>query len=182
MLTEIISLCFASYFVNGCASGKNMNGSFKKKKLSGGDLKIGYVRDEEILSSTKEGKKMLEKIQKEKERISLKFQNDVINLDKEIKDYERKKPLLSVEEHKKKQKKLTELQEKLQNFEMENQQNFQTFQNKLISPLMNKIQENINNYALENEYDYILTHQPIVYAQEKYDITQKIIEMLDGSD
>lgn len=35
MLTEIISLCFASYFFNGCASGKNMNGSFKKK-LRGG--------------------------------------------------------------------------------------------------------------------------------------------------
>jgi basic membrane protein A and related proteins len=41
MLTEIISLCIASYLVNGCAARKNMNLLIKKKNNK--SLKVGFI-------------------------------------------------------------------------------------------------------------------------------------------
>ena len=169
MLTEIISLCFASYFVNGCASGKNMNGSFKKKKLSGGDLKIGYVIEDKIFSeysksknAENELKKFVNEKQKELDELTKKLEELVNSGVLNDEDIERKGQDIIIAQKR--------MQTKIQNKEVE----LKTF-------IFNKIREAVNKYAKEQKYDYILSQNSLFYADEKRNITENIIKILESS-
>ena len=100
MLTEIISLCFASYFFNGCASGKNMNASLKKKQLENGGLKIRYVSPQKIRLDYVEFKNAKKKSEEEKAKITEELNKVQIDIQNLVKSYEKKNILLSQEEKK----------------------------------------------------------------------------------
>lgn len=180
MLTEIISLCFASYFFNGCASGKNMNASLKKKRLSG-SLKIGYVNIDNLINETKIGINTLETLEGyrlTKEEILQQKLSEFEIMQSKLKD---QMALHNEELKTRKKQNLEALETEIQ----ELQQRFQTEllikEQKEMNNLMNKIQKGIDKYALVNEYDYILTLPSIAYADEyQKNITEDIKNILNN--
>ena len=52
-------------------------------------------------------------------------------------------------------------------------------QEQLIQPLLSNIHKAIETLAVENNYDVIFTLQGIGYIKDIYDVTDKVLELLD---
>lgn len=83
-----------------------------------------------------------------------------------------------------KESELTYLQNALQQFEAEAQRTIQEKQNALLKPVLERIGKAIEEVALSEGYSYILNPNVmdgsdiLLFAQEKYDISEKVLEKL----
>ena len=55
-------------------------------------------------------------------------------------------------------------------------------QSQLIQPLLDRLAKAIETLAIENEYDIIFTLQGIGYIKESYEVTDKVLELLNELD
>ena len=97
---------------------------------------------------------------------------------KESEDYKRDSAILSAEEKAKKQ---TAFEEKQREF-MRLSNNFNEQKtlrsNQELQTLLDAVKEVVEKIAVENGYDVVLQRGAAVYANEKYDITSKVMDSL----
>lgn len=145
------------------------------------ELKIGIVNSDKIIAGYN-GTKSIED-QVKKERAKLEQEATVRQKRLQEKQAELEKQSLLISEDRKKQ-----LTEELQREYMEYQkfvqqaynQSGQTTQ-KLLEPMIKKINDVLNRIAKTENYDFIFdTKGGVVYAKQTYDLSDKVIKILNS--
>lgn len=148
------------------------------------ELKIGYIRPQYIFEKYEPYKNAMKDLgEYEKEEIDkLKKMGD--EFQKEVQDAEKKALLMSEEMKMKKTEELQKRREELDKFydDIYNQRNGKLGkkQEELLQPIINRINEILMRVGKEDGYDYIFDAEgPVLYADEKYDLSDYILEELD---
>ena len=148
------------------------------------ELKIGYIRPQYIFTKYEPYKNAMKDLgEYEKEEIDkLKKMGD--EFQKEVQETEKKALLMSDEIKMKKQEEFQLRQIELDKFydDLYNQQNGKLVkkQEELLQPIINRINEILMRVGKEDSYDYIFDAEgPVLYADEKYDLSDYILEELD---
>jgi outer membrane protein len=146
-------------------------------------LKIGYIRPQYVFSKYepyKNAQKELEKYEKEEvdklQKLSEKFQQ-------EVQDAEKRALLMSEEMIQKKRDELQKQREYLDKYydELYKQPEgrLSKKQAELLQPIINRINEVLMRIGKDEGYDYIFDAEgPLLYANEKYDLSDYLLEEL----
>ena len=151
-------------------------------------MKLAYIRSEYIFQNYEpylESQKQLEEYQKKEFDTLQKMKED---LDKKIEDAQSKELLMTPEMKKSKMEELTKQGEELER-RYEALMNPDTGlmvkkQAELLQPIIDRINEVLMEIAKNEQYDFIFDATPgpqgntILYANEKYDISEQILEVL----
>ncbi|MFC1509443.1 OmpH family outer membrane protein [Candidatus Omnitrophota bacterium] len=146
-------------------------------------LKIGYIRPQYIFSKFepyKEAEKELRDYEKEEVDKLKKLETEY---EKEVKDAEKQVVLMSEEMIGAKTQELNKRRENINTFydELYKQPDGKLMkkQGELLQPIINRINEVLIRIGKEDGYDFILDAEgPVLYANEKYDISDYILEEL----
>lgn len=142
-------------------------------------MKIGFADMEQALALTKAGKRAKEKIEKEvsKRRSVLeKSRNEIMKLEEDFKKQE-----LVMSEKSKEKKKVEYLKkvEDLRNLVASNQQEMQTEEQKIATPILKKMSEVLQDLSKKKGYDIVVTKGALLYADETHDLTPELIKQFD---
>ena len=146
-------------------------------------LKIGYIRPQYIFSKF-EPYKEAEKELREYEKTEVnKLKKLEVEYEKEMKEAEKQVILMSEEMIGKKTQELNTRRENINKFydELYRQPDGKLMkkQGELLQPIINRINEVLTRIGKEDGYDFILDAEgPVLYANEKYDISDYILEEL----
>ncbi|MBN1292155.1 MAG: OmpH family outer membrane protein [Candidatus Latescibacteria bacterium] len=150
---------------------------------AGAELKIGYIRPQYIFDKYEPYKTAMKELgEYEKEEVD-KLQKQGEELQKEFQDAEKRALLMSEEMIQKKREELQKSREDLDKYydELYNQRTGKLVkeQEKLLQPIINRINEILMKIGKEENYDYIFDAEgPILYADEKYDLSDYLLEEL----
>ena len=147
------------------------------------ELKIGYIRPQYIFSKFepyKEAEKVLRDYEKKEVGELKKLETEY---EKEVKDAEKQVVLMSEEMIGKKTQELNQRRENINKFydELYRQPDGKLMkkQGELLQPIINRINGVLTRIGKEDGYDFILDAEgPVLYANEKYDISDYILEEL----
>ncbi len=148
------------------------------------ELKIGYIRPVYIFDKYEPYKDAMKDLgEYEKEEIDkLKKMGD--EFQKEFQEADKKALLMSEEMKMKKTVELQKRREELDKFydDIYKKKTGKNFKKKdeLIQPIINRINEILMRVGKEDGYDFIFDAEgPVLYADEKYDLSDYILEELD---
>ncbi len=148
--------------------------------------KIGYVDSKIIIESmedARDAQKNLDNLVTQW-KAELQKLNDSLVAAKE--DFEKKKLILTDKVKQQKEDEIKNLEKRISDYKTtkfgENGEYFQK-QNDLMKPVQDKIFKAIQDVAREGSYDYVFDRSSeilLLYVNEKYDLTQKVIKKLEG--
>ena len=148
------------------------------------ELKIGYIRPQYIFDKYEPYKNAMKElgVYEKGEIDKLKKLGD--DFQKEVQEADKKALLMSDEMKLKKQVELQKRREDLDKFydELYNQRSGKLVkeQERLLQPIINRINEILMRIGKEDGYDYIFDAEgPVLYADEKYDLSDYILEELE---
>jgi len=150
--------------------------------LSQAEQKIAFFDLEKVLSTSQWGKSVQEKLKKEESQIRSQLQAKQEELSKmrdEIQSQSKGK--MSEEAKKQKMKEFEEKRQEGEKFLFESNKKLQDMSEQLMKPLIDKILEIVKDIAKKEKYDIVIEARRggIIYGDDKYDLTQKIIQELD---
>ncbi len=149
---------------------------FSQSAEAAGPMKIGYVDYAAIFQGydkTKEAYAVLsEKSQKKQEEREAMIE-DMRNMKNELE-------LLTDKQRDKKQVEIDEKIRKLQDFEREAKVDLEREKDNVEKKIFKEIEAVIKQYSVKNSYSLILSDRVLVYAQEQYDITHEILNLLNS--
>ncbi len=145
--------------------------------------KFGYVNSDFILSEFEDFREAQSKLEVEGRKLEKEYYDMAARLDSMQRDYERQKFLMTEANRAAKESEMQRLATEIQQFQVEKlgpEGEFYRKQAALADPVLQKINEAIKKVGDEGGYDYIFDTVAgnILYAQEKYDLTEKILEEL----
>ena len=148
--------------------------------------KIGYVDSKVIIDGMQDAKDAQTNLDNLVAvwKSEILHMNDSLNLVKE--DYEKKKLILTESIKKQKEEEIAALEKKIADYKLakfgENGEYFQK-QTELMKPVQDKVFKAIQDVAKEGDYDFVFdrsTQLLMLYMNEKYDLTQKVIKKLES--
>ena len=147
------------------------------------ELKIGYINSERIINEYQGTKEAQDKFNKEVAR----WEQEASERQKEIKtkkeQLDKQSLLLSAERKKELESQLEQELIEYNKFLQEKfgQQGDAVKKNEeLLKPIMEKVNKILEKIAKDENYDYILDGRySLVYAKKAYDITEKVIQVLN---
>ncbi|MCX7822028.1 MAG: OmpH family outer membrane protein [Syntrophobacterales bacterium] len=147
------------------------------------EQKIGFFDLEKVLSTSQWGKSVQEKLKKEEGQIRSQLQTKQEELSKMRDEVQTKQGSGKAADEAKKQK-MKEFEQKRQeaeHFLFESNKKLQNLSEQLMKPLIDKIMEIVKDIAKKEKYDLVLEarRSGMIYGDDKYDLTQKIIQELD---
>ncbi|CUS79650.1 periplasmic chaperone for outer membrane proteins Skp [Candidatus Kryptonium thompsonii] len=147
-------------------------------------LKIGYVDSETIMRQLPEA----QEAQRRVDELIKQWQGELQKMRDEWKtkydEYEKRKLILTDEARAQMEKELTELDRKIADFQMQKfgpDGELYRKQAEIVKPIQDKIFNAIKEVALEEGYDFVFDKSGeilLLYANEKYDLTQKVLNKL----
>jgi outer membrane protein len=146
--------------------------------------RIGWISSQAImekLPEAQEAQRQLDGLVAEWQAEATKMQND---WQKKFDDYDKKKLILTDERRAAAERELMELDKKIADYRTKKfGQNGELFQkqNELMKPVQDKVFKAIQDVATEEGYDYVFDKSGeilLMYTNEKYDLTQKVLEKL----
>ncbi len=145
------------------------------------EQKIAFFELDKVLSDSQWGKSVHEKLKKEEEQIKTQLKAKQEELNKLREEFQSKQGSMGEDVKKKKMAAFEEKRQEGEKFLIESNRKLQTMSEQLMKPLIDKIVEIAKDIAKKEKYDIVLEarRSGIVYGDDKYDITQKIIERLD---
>ena len=142
--------------------------------------KIAYVDIDFILANTLSGKSLLDNLKKDEEKIISKFKINDEKFKNDEKKILAKKNLISNDEIK---KEMNTLQIKFREYR-ENKtkeiENLKKKRNKNIINFLNLINPVIEKYMAENSIYILMDKKNVFIANKNYDITKKLIDLIDN--
>jgi outer membrane protein len=153
-------------------------------EMAAAQAKIGYVDSQKILSTFAAAIDA----QKELENENTKWGQEVQKMQEELQtlqeELDQQSLLLSEAKRKEKEDELQALYVKAQQYQAQkwgDNGEFFKRQKELLQPIYDKINEVINRIGEEEGYDFVLDSVAgnILYAKEKFDITDKVLEELE---
>lgn len=145
------------------------------------EQKIGFFDLEKVLSNSQWGKSVQEKLKKEEGQLRSQLQTKQEELSKIQDEIKSKQGKGADEAKKQKVKEFEEKRQEAEKFLFESNKKLQTMSEQLMKPLVDKIMEIVKEVAKKEKFDIVVEARRggIVYGDDKYDLTQKIIQELD---
>ena len=141
--------------------------------------KIVYLDLDSLVSNTKAGKTILNRLDKSKKDALFRFEKKEKELKKIENEIKSQKNIISEEELK---KKLTEFRKEISIFNKDKQKVINEFNQKKkaeFEEFFKKITPIIEKYVNENKIDMVLDKKNIFVASKKKNVTQEIIKIID---
>ena len=142
--------------------------------------KVAYLDIDFILTNTIAGKLLLENLKKQEEIKINKFKIDDEKFRNNEKKILAKKNLVSVEEIKKEMKELQIEYQKYNNDKKKEIDSLKKKRNANIINFINSINPIIEKYMTDNSIYILMDKKNIFIAKNDYDITQKLIKLIDN--
>ena len=150
-----------------------------------GNMKIGYIDSNQIMSELEEVREVQIEIDKEQKRLEAELTNMIGTRDSLIQSYQMQK-ILIVDDNKRmeKEKEIEDLARRIELFQMEkfgpNTGEIYKISNQLFAPVLSKIDAAINKVGNDQGYDYIIdaVSGALVFAQPEHNLTFAVIEEL----
>ena len=128
-----------------------------------GQIKIGYINSEAIVTQMPEYKIMADQIQ----ALSKKYENEIKKMSTELqtkfKKYDSESSTVSQEINKQRGEELQKIQQKIQQKQLEASQSLQKKESELSKPIFEKAQKAIEETGKSNGYDFILDSKALLY-------------------
>lgn len=145
--------------------------------------KFGYVDSDKIFAEFKEWQKAQEQFNTEYKA----WDDEAKSMQKDLEDmqveYEKQKLILSAD---KKKEREAAIEAKRQALDAYTKEVFgpsgtaERKNNELVKPLLDKINAAIEKVATEGNYDFIFNSAGLAYAKKDYDITSKVMTVLES--
>lgn len=145
--------------------------------------KFGYINSEYILSQFEEFREAQSKLEVEGRKLEKQYYDMAATLDSMQQDYERQKFLMTESNRAAKESDMRRLAEEIQQFQVQKlgpQGEFYQKQQALADPVLQKINTAIKKVGEDGGYDFVFDTVAgnILYAQEKFDLTEKVLKEL----
>ena len=140
---------------------------------------VVYVDIEFALANTKAGKKAKKEIDQElskRKGIIERSKSEIVKLEE---DFKKQELVLSDKSKEKKKEEYLKKVDELQGLVAKHQQEMQQTEQKIATPILNKMRDVIHKLSKEKGYDLVVTKNALVYADEKLDATQEVIQKFD---
>ncbi|MEN3038160.1 MAG: OmpH family outer membrane protein [Candidatus Kryptonium sp.] len=147
-------------------------------------VKIGYVDSETIMRQLPEAQEAQRKIDALVQQWQIELQRMRDEWKAKYDEYERRKLILTDEARAQMEKDLTELDKRIAEFQVQKfgpEGELYRKQDEFVKPIQNKIFNAIKEVAIEEGYDFVFDKSGeilLLYANEKYDLTQKVLNKL----
>ena len=141
--------------------------------------KIAFIDLNYILSESKEGKKILAKLEIDNKKNLEFFQSEEEKLKKENQNIEKLKNILSKEEF---NKKINMFKNKVNTYNLNKNETIKLFEenkNLELNIFFAELNEIMNNFMQENSIQIILDKKNIVMANNKNDISKDILKLIN---
>ena len=142
--------------------------------------KIAYLDIDFILTNTLAGKSLLDNLKKEEELKINKFKESDEGFKNEEKKIIAKKNLISKEEVNKEMKALQIKFQKYRKNKTKEIENLKIKRNRNIVKFLNSINPIIEKYMVDNSIYMLMDKKNVFIANKNYDITNKLIELIDN--
>tara|TARA_B100001250_G_C19749882_1_gene767196 strand:+ start:811 stop:1323 length:513 start_codon:yes stop_codon:yes gene_type:complete len=149
--------------------------------LAQSEEQIVYLDLDNIISNTKAGKLIIDKLKKSKKTALSKFEKKEKELKEIENDINKQKNIISEDELR---KKINNFRKKITVFQNDKQKVINEYNQKKIdefNKFFKKITPLIENYVKEKKIDIVLDRKNIFLASKKKDITQEIIKIIDSN-
>lgn len=145
------------------------------------DTKIGYFDIPQVLQQSQWGKRSNDEFKRQGEKIKADVDAKAQAYKTAREEYDRKKDVLDEKARAKKLKELQDMQSEGEKLLAEANAKINKLSNELSAPLIDKILEIVKKIGRDQKFDYIFEREKagLVYANEKEDLTKKIIDELD---
>jgi outer membrane protein len=147
-------------------------------------VKVGYVDSETIMKQLPEAQEAQRKIDALVQQWQAELQKMKDEWKSKYDEYERRKLILTDEARAQMERELSELDRRIAEFQMQKfgpDGELYRKQDELIKPVQSKIFNAIKEVALEEGLDFVFDKSGeilLLYANEKYDLTQKVLNKL----
>lgn len=145
------------------------------------EVKIAVVNIQKVITSIKAGKSVMKTLEKsfKSKQVELKKEEGVIK--KLQKDYEKQSLVLSDKAKGKKEGEIRAKIQALQKRTMKYQKEIQKLEGQLKKPILEKLKPIIDEVSKSEKVamTFEITSSPLVYAESKVDITNKVIKAYD---
>jgi outer membrane protein len=142
--------------------------------------KIGCFDLQAAISNSEDGKKLLDQLKAEEERLGGVLQQKASDFMKVKDEYEKKKDSMDEKTRNRKEKELTDMYSELQKLRNESQAKFNEEKSQGMQPMLKKVRDIANKVGREDKFDYIFEKNAIYYlGNEKEDLTKRITSELD---
>ena len=141
---------------------------------------IVYLDLDKVVSNTKAGKSIIDKLEKSKQAALQKFEKKEKDLKKKEDEIKKQKNIISEDEFK---KKLVEFRKEVARFSQDRKKLINEFNQKKkieFDEFFKKISPIIENYVTEKNIDILLDKKNIFIASKEKNITQEIIKIIDS--
>jgi Skp family chaperone for outer membrane proteins len=142
--------------------------------------KVSYVDIDYVLANTKAGKELLFTLKREEEMKIIKFKSNDENFKNEEKKILAKKNLISKEELNKEMKNLKVKFQRYKKEKIKEINDLKSKRNKNIVNFLDLINPIIEKYMFDNSIHILLDKKNIFIANKNYDVTNKLIEIIDN--
>lgn len=142
---------------------------------------VGLVDIQKIITSIKEGKNVQKTLEKSFNDKKALLKKDEEKIKKAQENYKKQSMVLAEQARMTKERELQEMMMGLQNKTMEYQREIQKMEQDLKKPILEKLRPIIDEISKANKVDmtFELSAAPIVYAENKKDLSEEVIKAYD---
>ena len=148
--------------------------------VSFAELKVGFVRVDQILKDAPQAAQSNKKLESEFKARTEKLKKDIDDLNKSEKEFKKNSLVMSDSDKEKSQKKIQQNRIDIQRTERELREDIDLRRREEITKLQGKVTQVIENLAKTEKYDLIL-YTGVAYAGDKIDMTPLVLKALGES-
>lgn len=145
------------------------------------EIKIGFFDLDKVLAESSWGKDVRTQLKAEEEKLKTQITAKQEEFRKLQEDFKNKQALLGEGARKQRIDELQQKQREGQQLLVKSQQQMQNLGEKLMEPLIEKVFDVVKELAKKEKLDLVFEARRggLVYGDDKYDLTSKIIQMVD---
>ncbi len=135
--------------------------------------KIGYINSEEILTVLPDYKRAQSRLEQYGQSLEKQLETLMNEYKKKLEDYQANAANLPETVRRDKELEILQLEDRIQKFQLQAQQDVLAKKQELLEPILKKINQAIQQVAQEKGYSYVLdiSMGTVLYADPKYDVT-----------
>lgn len=146
-----------------------------------GSMKIGYVDMTAAAAQSTWGKRVMDDLRREQERLSGELDQKGKTFKAAKDEYDKKRDVMDEKAKSKKQKELQEMAGELEKMASESSQRFNKQAADARTPLFQKISEIVQKIGRDEKYDFVFEKSSLPFANERDDLTKRVTTELDKS-
>jgi outer membrane protein len=155
---------------------------FSVNAIAAGGLKIGFFDLQSAITQSATGKKFLEDMKKEEERLGLELQEKARAFTAAKDEYEKKRDVMDEKARTRKEKELTDMYTEVQKMRSDSNTKFNEQATAARAPILKRVHDIATKIGKDDKYDYIFEKSALYYAgNDKEDLTKRISDELDKS-